>query len=58
MAKEGSTVGGLMDVIGTLTSLALQYGVPLKALVDKFSHMKERSNCWPSRTARQPASGE
>ena len=40
MAKEGSTVGGLMDVIGTLTSLALQYGVPLKALVDKFSHMR------------------
>jgi ribonucleoside-diphosphate reductase alpha chain len=40
MAKEGSTVGGLMDVIGTLTSMALQYGVPLKALVDKFSHMR------------------
>jgi ribonucleoside-diphosphate reductase alpha chain len=30
MAKEGSTIGGLMDSIGTLTSLALQYGVPLE----------------------------
>ncbi|MHC4569873.1 MAG: vitamin B12-dependent ribonucleotide reductase, partial [Planctomycetota bacterium] len=35
MAKEGSTVGGLMDVIGTCTSMALQYGVPLITLVDK-----------------------
>ena len=33
MAKEGSTIGGLMDTIGTLTSMALQYGVPLEALV-------------------------
>ena len=40
MAKEGSTVGGLMDVIGTLTSLALQHGGPRQALVDKFSHMR------------------
>ncbi len=40
MAKEGSTIGGLMDVIGTETSLALQYGVPLQALVDKFSHAR------------------
>ena len=31
MAKEGSTIGGLMDTIGTLTSMALQYGVPLEA---------------------------
>jgi ribonucleoside-diphosphate reductase alpha chain len=46
MAKEGSTVGGLMDVIGTLTSLALQYGVPLKALVDKFSHMRFEPSGW------------
>ncbi len=38
MAKEGSTVGGLMDVIGTCTSMALQYGVPLITLVDKFRH--------------------
>jgi len=40
MAKEGSTVGGLMDVIGTCTSLALQYGVPLITLVDKFRHAR------------------
>jgi len=40
MAKEGSTVGGLMDVIGTCTSMALQYGVPLVALVDKFRHAR------------------
>ena len=35
MAKEGSTIGGLMDGIGTLTSMALQYGVPLEALVEE-----------------------
>jgi ribonucleoside-diphosphate reductase alpha chain len=40
MAKEGSTIGGLMDGIGTLTSLALQYGVPLEALVKKFAHVR------------------
>jgi ribonucleoside-diphosphate reductase alpha chain len=40
MAKEGSTIGGLMDTIGTLTSLALQYGVPLEALVRKFAHQR------------------
>jgi ribonucleoside-diphosphate reductase alpha chain len=40
MAKEGSTIGGLMDSIGTLTSLALQYGVPLEALVKKFAHQR------------------
>jgi len=40
MAKEGSTIGGLMDGIGTLTSLALQYGVPLEALVKKFAHQR------------------
>src|SRR5262249_34485617 len=40
MAKEGSTISGLMDTIATLTSLALQYGVPLDALVSKFSHVR------------------
>lgn len=40
MAKEGSTVGGLMDVVGTCTSMALQYGVPLITLVDKFRHAR------------------
>src|SRR6185503_5734109 len=37
---EGSTIGGLMDSIGTLTSMALQYGVPLEALVKKFAHQR------------------
>jgi ribonucleoside-diphosphate reductase alpha chain len=40
MAKEGSTVSGLMDTIATMTSIALQYGVPLRALVEKFSHTR------------------
>ncbi len=40
MAKEGSTIGGLMDCVGTLTSLALQYGVPLEALMKKFAHQR------------------
>jgi len=40
MAKEGSTIGGLMDSIGTLTSIALQYGVPLETLVKKFAHQR------------------
>ena len=40
MAKEGSTVSGLMDSFATAVSLALQYGVPLPALVDKFSHTR------------------
>jgi ribonucleoside-diphosphate reductase alpha chain len=40
MAKEGSTISGLMDTIGLMTSFALQYGVPLKFLVDKFSHTR------------------
>ncbi len=40
MAKEGSTVSGLMDGFATSLSLALQYGVPLEALVDKFSHTR------------------
>ncbi len=40
MAKEGSTIGGLMDAIGTLTSMAFQYGVPLEALIRKFAHQR------------------
>jgi ribonucleoside-diphosphate reductase alpha chain len=40
MAKEGSTVGGMMDVFATATSLCLQYGVPLSALVNKFTHQR------------------
>lgn len=40
MAKEGSVVSGLVDSFATSISLALQYGVPLKALVDKFTNMR------------------
>jgi ribonucleoside-diphosphate reductase alpha chain len=40
MAKEGSTIGGLMDTIGALTSMSLQYGVPLESLVRKFAHQR------------------
>jgi ribonucleoside-diphosphate reductase alpha chain len=40
MSKEGSTISGMMDAFATSISLALQYGVPLKVLVDKFSHMR------------------
>jgi ribonucleoside-diphosphate reductase alpha chain len=40
MAKEGSTISGLMDTIATLTSMAMQYGVPVDALVNKFAHVR------------------
>ncbi len=40
IAKEGSTIAGLMDTIGILTSMAMQYGVPLDVLVNKFSHVR------------------
>ena len=40
MAKQGSVVSGLMDTVATSISMALQYGVPLKVLVDKFSHSR------------------
>jgi ribonucleoside-diphosphate reductase alpha chain len=40
MAKEGSTIGGLMDSLGTATSVALQYGVPIESLVNKFTHQR------------------
>jgi ribonucleoside-diphosphate reductase alpha chain len=40
MAKEGSTIGGMMDSFGTAVSMSLQYGVPLEVLVRKFSHTR------------------
>ena len=40
MAKEGSTISGLMDAFATAISMALQYGVPLPALVEKFTHTR------------------
>jgi ribonucleoside-diphosphate reductase alpha chain len=40
MAKEGSAVSGLMDAFATAISMALQYGVPLKVLCNKFTHSR------------------
>ncbi|QOJ00357.1 MAG: adenosylcobalamin-dependent ribonucleoside-diphosphate reductase [Phycisphaeraceae bacterium] len=46
MSKEGSTMGGLMDAIGTATSVSLQYGVPVESLVNKFSHQRFEPAGW------------
>lgn len=46
MAKEGSTVSGLMDSFATAVSLALQYGVPLQVLCEKFSHTRFEPSGW------------
>jgi ribonucleoside-diphosphate reductase alpha chain len=46
MAKEGSTISGLMDSMAVAISLALQYGVPLKFLVDKFAHVRFEPSGW------------
>ena len=46
MAKEGSTVSGLMDCFATAVSLALQFGVPLKVLCGKFSHTRFEPSGW------------
>jgi ribonucleoside-diphosphate reductase alpha chain len=40
MSKQGSTLGGVMDTVAVLTSMSLQYGVPLSALIRKFIHSK------------------
>ena len=50
MAKEGSTVGGMMDAFATAISLCLQFGVPLEALVKKFSYQRFE----PSGMTRNP----
>jgi ribonucleoside-diphosphate reductase alpha chain len=46
MAKEGSTISGLMDSMAVAISLTLQYGVPLKFLVEKFSHVRFEPSGW------------
>src|SRR5678815_5336610 len=46
MAKEGSTISGLMDSFATAISYSLQYGVPLKFFVDKFSHVRFEPSGW------------
>ncbi len=44
MAKEGSTISGMMDAFATQTSVALQYGVPMPVMINKFSHMRFEPN--------------
>jgi ribonucleoside-diphosphate reductase alpha chain len=46
MAKEGSTIAGLMDSFGIAVSMALQYGVSLSTLVGKFSHTRFEPSGW------------
>lgn len=46
MAKEGSTVSGLMDAFATVVSLALQHGVPLSVICGKLSHMRFEPSGW------------
>ena len=46
MAKEGSTVAGLMDSFATAISLALQHGVPLRVLCEKFAHSRFEPSGW------------
>jgi ribonucleoside-diphosphate reductase alpha chain len=46
MAKEGSTISGLVDAFATAVSFSLQYGVPLKFLVDKFAHVRFEPSGW------------
>lgn len=46
MAKEGSTISGLMDSFATSVSYGLQYGVPLKFFVDKFAHVRFEPSGW------------
>ena len=46
IGKEGSTLGGLLDCVGILTSVALQHGVPLQTLVDKFSFVRFEPAGW------------
>jgi len=46
MAKQGSTISGLMDAFATVVSLALQHGVPLRVLCGKLSHMRFEPSGW------------
>jgi ribonucleoside-diphosphate reductase alpha chain len=46
IAKDGSTMSGLADTIGVLTSLALQYGVPVETLAHKFEYVKFEPSGW------------
>jgi ribonucleoside-diphosphate reductase alpha chain len=52
MAKEGSTIAGLMECFGTVVSVSLQHGVPLEVLCDKLSHtlFEPLARPWPMRS--------
>ena len=57
MGKEGSTLGGFLDVIGILASVSLQYGVPLESLANKLSHCRFEPSGWtPNPDIRQASS--
>jgi ribonucleoside-diphosphate reductase alpha chain len=51
MAKEGSTMSGMADTVGTLTSLLLQHGITVDSLARKFEHMKFEPSGWTSNKA-------
>ncbi len=50
MAKAGSTIAGLMECFGTVVSVSLQHGVPLKVLCDKLSHTRFEPSGWTGNT--------
>jgi ribonucleoside-diphosphate reductase alpha chain len=53
MAKQGSTISGLMDAFATVVSLALQHGVPLRVICQKLSHIRFEPSGW-SVSERRP----
>lgn len=55
MSKEGSTIGGLMDTVATLTSISLQYGVPLEQMVNKFAYQRFEPSGFTSNPAIRTA---
>jgi ribonucleoside-diphosphate reductase alpha chain len=46
MAKEGSTIAGLMECFGTVVSVGLQHGVPLRVLCEKLAHTRFEPSGW------------
>jgi ribonucleoside-diphosphate reductase alpha chain len=57
MAKQGSTLAGLLDTVGILTSLCLQYGVPIRDLARKFEYMRFEPSGWtPNRDIKEATS--
>jgi ribonucleoside-diphosphate reductase alpha chain len=46
IGKEGSTLGGMFDTVGILTSIALQHGVPLETLAEKLAYVRFEPSGW------------